>query len=203
MACTKVKRDGRVTYWSLLEGEQPARVQAAGAPGPPLQPLQQGSAAGARSPRDSVMQGVPDHSGTNPLPSPPQTRHQGGLAPCPEAGCEGLVFPMKRNPEFRSAPPWPGSPDRGTPCSCHRCPSSPRARPSESGTALGPGPAAAAPGLGDSAPPAGPGRAPTPSLRLLACSRPRPSRIQRCCILSHSGHCGSDLGSTGRRLGCG
>lgn len=62
-----------ITYWVLLEGEQPARVRAAGAPGRPPQPTPPGSAAGAQSPRDSGMQGVPDHSATNPHPSPPQT----------------------------------------------------------------------------------------------------------------------------------
>lgn len=65
-----------------------------------------------------------------------------------------------------------------------------------------PGQAAADPGLGASAPPAGPGRASPLSLPLLVCSLPRPSHIQRYCSLSHSARCGSDLGSTGHRLGC-
>lgn len=84
--------------WSLLEGEPPARVQAAGAPELPLLPLLQGSAAGVQSPRGSGTQDVPDHSGTDPLPSLPQTLHQETLSPCPGAEWEGLVFPMKRNP---------------------------------------------------------------------------------------------------------
>lgn len=66
-----------VTYWSPFEGEQPAGVQAAEAPGLPLRPAPQESAAGARSPRDSGMQGVQDRSGTDPLPSPPQTWRKG------------------------------------------------------------------------------------------------------------------------------
>lgn len=148
------------------------------------------------------MRGGQGHSGTNPHPSPPQTQHQGCLSPCPGAVGEGLLSPDERGPEFLPALLRPGPQGRGTPCPGHHHPASPRVPPSESGTAHGPGPAAAAPGLRGSAPPAGPGRAPTQSPRPRACSHPRPSRIPRCCSLSHSARCGSGRGRTGRRLEC-
>lgn len=115
----------------------------------------------------------------------------------------GLLSPVERGLGSLLAPLQPGLQDRGTPCPCHHCPSSPRALPSESGTAPGPGQAAAGPGLRGSAPPAGPGTAPILNPHLRACSHPHPSHILRCCSPSRSVHCGSDLGSTGHRLDCG
>lgn len=114
----------------------------------------------------------------------------------------GLLSPVERGLGSLLAPLQPGLQDRGTPCPCHHCPSSPRALPSESGTAPGPGQAAAGPGLRGSAPPAGPGTAPILNPHLRACSHPHPSHILRCCSPSRSVHCGSDLGSTGHRLEC-
>ena len=115
----------------------------------------------------------------------------------------GLLSPAERGLGFLLAPLQLGLRDRGTPCPCLRCPSSPKALPSESGTAPAPGRGAAGPGLRGSAPPARPGRAPTLNSRLLACSHHRPSRILLCCSPSRSVHCGSDRGSTGHRLDCG
>lgn len=116
--------------------------------------------------------------------------------------CEGLLSPDERGPAVFLAPLRPGPQDRGTPCPCHHHPSLPRVPPSESGTAPGPGQAAADPGLGGSAPPAGPGKAPSWHPHSQACSPPHPSHTLPCCNLSRSAHCGSDLGRTGHRLEC-
>lgn len=79
---SKVSGNDGVTYRCQHEDGQPAVVLAVGAPGPPLQPLQQGSGARAQGPRDSGMQGGQGHSGTNPHPSLPQTCGGGALESC-------------------------------------------------------------------------------------------------------------------------
>lgn len=113
-----------------------------------------------------------------------------------------MLSPDERGLGFLLAPLRPGPQDRGTPCPCHHYLSSPRVPPSESGRAPGPGPAAAGPGLGGSAPPGGPGRAPPLHPHLRACSRPHPSHTLESRSPSRSARCGSDHGRTGHRLVC-